>query len=49
MVPEVVLGFDFELAGGPGAEWRLLDDWLVRQEGFEVFVKAREKDNKGST
>ena len=46
-MPEIVLGFDFELVGGPGAEWQLQNEWLVRQEGFDVFVKAREKVDKG--
>ena len=49
MVPEIVLGYEFELAGGPGAEWRLQNDWLVSQEAFDVFVKAREESETGVT
>lgn len=42
LVPELITRFDFELVGGPLAEWRHLNDWFVRQEGFRVRVLSRE-------
>ena len=41
LIPMLVLEFDFELAGGSGAEWTLLNDWFVRQKDYRVRVSRR--------
>ena len=41
VIPELVLNLDFELVGGPGAEWTLLNDWFVRQKDFRVKIATR--------
>lgn len=40
LVPQVLRGFDFELAD-PGKEWTLHDYWFVRQTGLICKVKRR--------
>lgn len=41
LIPELVLSFDFEMAGGNEADWTIVNDWFVKQKDFRVKVHKR--------